>query len=443
MARVVVVGGGISGLAAAWTARRAGLDVVVLERERDVGGKARTIARDGWLTEGGPSGFLGGRPEMDRLVDETGLRPEVVTAQPASKRRFVHGNGATREIVPHPIKLVTNGVLSVRGALRMLAEPFVPRYGGVEESVWGFAARRLGPEFANRLVMPMTLGVFAGDGRALSLDAAFPRMRALEREHGSLIRGLVARKRKMRGTLTSFRGGIQSLPKALAERGGFEVRRGVAVESIGSENDRWIVRAAAGEPLSADALVLAGEPWAMAELLAARDPAIATDLRAIKCPPVSVVALGYAPPAAEKIPVGFGVLIARGERFRMLGNLWESRIYPGRSPDGMVLVRAVYGGAVDEAVGAADSDTLLTLARREVETFYGFSQAPVFSHVERWPRAIPQYELGHPARVKRIEDALRTVPNLWITGNGLRGVSFADAARDGVRTGMAVALSFL
>jgi oxygen-dependent protoporphyrinogen oxidase len=141
--------------------------------------------------------------------------------------------------------------------------------------------------------------------------------------------------------------------------------------------------------------------------------------------------------------VGFGVLIARGEGYRMPGNLWDTYIYPRRSPGDCVLVRAIYGGGVDEGVGAMDEGTVLALAREEVARMYGLDAAPVFSHVERWPRAIPQYELGHPARVKRIEAALEAVPNLWITGNGLRGISFADAATDGVRTGESVARRIL
>lgn len=437
-AQLVVVGGGISGLAAAWTAARYGYDVVVLEREREVGGKARSIARDGWLVEGGPSGYLAGRPEMERLVDDAGLRAEVVTAGAAAKKRFVRVAGATREIVPHPIRFLQSGILTPLGAARVLMEPFVPRHHGGEETVWGFAARRLGREFADRLMMPMTLGVFAGDARALSLDAAFPRMRALEQEHGSLIRGMIARRGGMGGKLSSFRGGMQRLPRVLAERGGFEVRRSSEVRGVERTGDSWSIWInGPGEPLVADAIVFAGEPWATADLLAPHDAVFGADLRAINCPPVSVVALGYAPPAASRVPQGFGVLISRGEGFRMLGNLWETRIYPERGPEECVMVRAMFGGSVDEGVGGLAEDALVALTRDEVERLYGISDAPVFEHVVRWPRAIPQYEMGHLARVGRIEQAAAAMPKVWITGNGLRGVSFADAASDGVRTGEA------
>jgi oxygen-dependent protoporphyrinogen oxidase len=444
MRRVVVVGGGISGLAAAWAAQQAaaqvagGLEVVVLERNDAVGGKARSIARDGWLVEGGPAGFLGGRPELDRLIDACGLRDEVVRSDADAARRFIFRAGRMREIRSNPIAFLTSGILSARGAARMLAEPFVPvRRDGADETVWAFAARRLGAEVADRLVLPMALGIYAGDARRLSLAAAFPRMAMVEREDGSLIRGMIARRgRTSSATPASFRDGMQRLPRALAERGGFSVRCGATVGALVRTGTGWNV-AVAGDagPVPADAVILAGEPWATADLLRAHDATVAAELDAIHCPPVTVVALGFAPAAAERVPHGFGVLIARGEGFRMLGNLWETRTYPGRGPAGHVLVRAMYGGAVDPGVTELPEAALLGLARGEIARLYGIADAPVFEHVVRIPRAIPQYELGHGDRVARIDRAMTGLPGLHVTGFGLRGVAFADAATDGVRCG--------
>lgn len=442
MPRVVVVGAGISGLAAAWAASRAnaGLNVMVLERASDVGGKARSIARDGWLVEGGPSGFIRGRPEMERLIDGAAVRGQVVTARAPAKRRFVLRDGVMREIVPHPVRFLRSGLLTARGAARMLAEPFVPRHRGGEESVWAFAARRLGREFADRLIQPMTLGVFGGDAQRLSVDAAFPRMRGMEREHGSLLAALLKRRGRVGGELTSFQGGMQQLPRALAAAGGFDVRRNAQVSAFTRAGDQWAVwMQGSGEPLMADVVVLAGEPWAMADLLAPHDGTLAAELRAIRCPPVSVVALGYAPGAAVRVPEGFGVLVARGAGYRMLGNLWDTHIFPERGPAGHLLVRAIFGGSVDDGIDALERDALLSVARAEVGRLYGIDEDPVFSEAVRWPHAIPQYELGHGERVVRIDRAIGALPNVWITGNGLRGVSFADAAGDGVRTGEALA----
>ncbi len=447
--RLVVIGGGISGLAAAWAARQEavrahrGLEVLVLERGGQVGGKASSVARDGWLVEGGPSGYLSGRPEMDRLVEGIGLTHERVPANRAAGVRFLYRSGRIRRVVPNPVGLVTEGILSPVGTARMLAEPFIPRRreSQDDESVWSFAARRLGAQVADRMVLPMALGIFAGDARRLSLRAAFPRMAALEKEHGSVIRGMIARRgNTSSGALTSFRHGMQQLPRALAERGGFTVRCNAGVRALRRTGDGWsVVVEGDMESIPADEVVLAGEPWAMAPLLRPHDEQMAAELAGIACPPVGVVALGFGPAAAAKLPVGFGMLVARGEGFRMLGTLWETHLYEERGPVGHLLVRAMFGGAVDPDAGALSESELAALARAEVAKLYGVSDTPLLEHVVRWPRAIPQYEIGHSARVARIATAIDALPGLSITGNGLRGVAFADAASDGVRVGDAAA----
>lgn len=441
MARLAIVGGGIAGLAAAWAARQAGgpaLDIVVLERDAEPGGKARTVRSGGWRAEGGPAGAVL-RPELQALIESAGLSGEVIPARPESRHRFLYVGGRPRRVTPNPVALVGSGVLSARGAARLLAEPFVARHGGGEESIRDFAARRLGAEAAERLIMPMTIGVFAGDARALSVDAAFPRMRALEREHGSLVRGLVARRGRMAPPLVSFRGGMQRLPLALAERGSFTVQCNTRVRAVERTDAQWRLHTDAREPLLADAIVLAGESWSMSELVSALDPTIAANLAAIQCPPVTVVALGYGPGEAARVPRGFGVLVARGERVRMLGGLWESQIFPGRAPDGHLLMRAMYGGTIDSAACAGSEQDALALAREDMTRCFGIVSEPVFSHVVQWPAAIPQYTLGHQARVAAIERRERAIPAFAITGNALRGVSFADTAADGWRTGETMA----
>ena len=449
--RLVVVGGGIAGLSAAWAVQRrapevrGGLEVVLLERGSEVGGKARSLDDHGWLVEAGPGGFLDGRPELERVIAGSGLADERIPADAASTRRFIYHAGRMREVSARPVAFARSGLLSAAGMLRLLAEPLIPaRRDGGDESVWDFAARRIGREAADHLVVPMALGIFAGDARRLSLPAAFPRMAALERDYGSLIKALIARRGKTStGRLASFREGLQTLPHAIARRGGFTVRCGAEVRALVRPQTAedgmgcaWGV-AVAGlrEPLPADAVVLAGEPFAMAALLRSHDPRAAAELDAIPCPPVTVVALGYDAAAAAAVPRGFGVLIARGEGFRALGNLWESYLYPGRSPEGRLLIRAMYGGAVDPEAGALPEDEVLALARAEVARLYGIAAEPQFSHVVRWPRAIPQYQLGHLDRVARIERAVAALPGLAVAGNGLHGIAFADASASGVRAG--------
>lgn len=435
-----MVGGGIAGLAAAWTASRRSeaVDVVVLERGRQVGGKAQSVATGDWLVESGPGGFLAGRPELTQLIAEVGLAGDALPASESAARRFIYRAGKLREIIPNPIGFARSGILSMRGLLRFVAEPFIPaRRAGPEETVWEFTARRLGAEIADRLIMPMTLGIHAGDAKTLSLPAAFPRMAALEREHGSLIRGLIARRGKTSdGGLTSFREGVQTLPRALAAKGRFTVRCDAAVTGITRIADGWLVRVDGdADATAADAVVMAIEPWAAAPLLRTLSPDAADELDGIYCPPVAVVALGYSAAASRTVPRGFGVLISRDEGYQMLGNLWDSHIFPSRSPDGHLLMRVMLGGAVDPAVGTMPEADVLALARAEVERMYGITAAPVFHQVVQWPHAIAQYERGHLERVARIEAAIARQGGLFVGGSGLHGVAFADAAASGVRCG--------
>ena len=333
--------------------------------------------------------------------------------------------------------LVRAGLLDARGALRLLKEPFIAaRRSGPEESVWGFTARRIGPQAADRLVAPMTLGIYAGDATQLSLPSAFPRMAALEADYGSLVRGLIAKRGRMAtGTLTTFRGGLQTLPRALAAHGRFATRTGVSVKALTRDGPRWRVAIDGAEPLHADAVIIATEAWAAVPLVEILAPDAARALRNIDCPPVTVVSLGYSYDAAPGIPVGFGVLIARGERLRMLGNLWDSHVFAARSPAGHVLLRAMLGGAVDPSAGQLDDEAAIDLVRAEVQMIYGTFATPSFTNVVRWPRAIPQYTVGHADRVRTIRNALASHRGLFIAGSALDGVAFADASASGVAAG--------
>ena len=385
---------------------------MVLEREAAVGGKARTTRDDGWTVEAGPTGFLLPDPAIERLVRIAGLESELLPSDDAAAHRFLVRGGRMREVSANPVRFVTSGILGPLGVLRLLREPWVPpRRGGDDESVWDFARRRLGREAADRLVAPMVLGVFAGDARRLSLPAAFPRLAELEAEHGSLVRGMIASGRRARaerearaaaaaaspdssastssedapaagpagpgGKLTSFKAGLETLPRALA-RGLTHVRCGAAVESIDRDADGALSVRLAGESIRADAVVLACEAWAASRMVSSLAPDLAAELAPIDYPPVAVVGLGFDAAAARGIPRGFGVLVPRGEGYRALGVLWESYIFSGRSPDQCVLVRAMLGGAVDPEVGAADSETLVAWTRDDLRRLLGIESAPPF-----------------------------------------------------------------
>ncbi|MEZ5976055.1 MAG: protoporphyrinogen oxidase [Planctomycetota bacterium] len=470
MQHLVIIGAGISGLAAAFGARERALErgtdlrITVLEAETEVGGKALSKKHlGGWQTESGPTGYLSGEPVMDRLAAIAGLTP--IAATEAASRRFLVQNHRLREIHPHPLKFATSGILSPLGLLRLLRERAVPKIApGTEESVWHFAARRLGPEAADRLIHPMVLGVFAGDAKQLSLPSAFPRMAEMEQQYGSLFKALAAKRREAKskgttaggpagpsGKLLSFEGGIQALPKALAtaasrtEHTGhapIEIRRSTPVTSITPRPGRGYIVAhpGTGPDLQADALILATEAHVQARLLQDLAPEASAALAQIPQPPVSVVSLGFAPPAANLFPKAFGALIPRKEGIRALGFLLDSHMFEGRAPAGHTLVRLLYGGTFDPEITALSSQELIAQAQRDLQTLFPAAAGPAFTQVTAWSQAIPQYSLGHPDRIARVSNAI-AAPNaahgaLHLAGNSQHGVAFSKAALTGWSSGL-------
>jgi oxygen-dependent protoporphyrinogen oxidase len=443
--RLVVIGGGISGTAAAFTARKRSrevardLDVVLLEKETEVGGKALSEVEDGWLFETGPLGYLNNEPIVDELAQDAGLGAEILRAGDAQSHRFVFGRGRPREVKASPIGFARSGLLSFGGLLRVAREPWIPgKRDDGDESVWDFAARRLGAEFADRLIHPMVLGIFAGDAKRLSLPAAFPVMAELEREHGSLIRAQIARARRSKGSsgavLSSFRDGMQSLPRALAARGGFTVRTNSSVRAI-ERGDGYRIVLEGGVTLSADAVILACEGFQSAAILAGIAPAVSRGLLEIPTPSITVVALGYGPEARSAIPEGFGVLIPRDAGYRALGVTCDGYLFPGRNREGHLLVRVLFGGTFDPRVHETDSSEIARTAAEEMKRLFTFEAEPRFVRTRLWPRAIPQYEMGHCARLAAIERELGAFPHLYLAGNALHGTSFGKAAARGAACG--------
>ncbi len=458
MKRVVVVGGGISGLATAYRlaegAKAAGLPLAltVLEAESRAGGKIVTERREGFTVEGGPNGFLDGKPETVRLARDLGLGERLLGSSDAARKRFVFRHGVLHALPESPPAFFRSQLMSLRGRLRILAEPFIPPAPpDVDESLAEFGRRRLGAEAVDALLDPMVSGVYAGDPNRLSVWACFPRIKELERDHGSLIRALLAVQRARRkaiasgqtvatgggpsgpsGKLTSFAEGTQLLVDTLATALGERVRVAAPVRDITrGEADAYQVHLDAGERLDADAVVLACPAYATAEILATIAPAASLAAREIGYSPAVVVALGFERAAVQHPLDGFGFLIPRSERRRILGSLWTSSIYPGhRAPDGRILLRTIVGGARNPELAGLAPDELVKLVRAELRDILGIAAEPVFHEVFAWPVAIPQYDVGHRERVARVEHGLAHLRGLFVTGNAYRGVAINDCTRE-------------
>jgi oxygen-dependent protoporphyrinogen oxidase len=462
MKRLVVIGGGVAGMATALAAsdrakaRGIELETRVLEAAPRPGGNLRSERVDGYTVEWGPNGFLDNVPATFDLVRRLGLEPELQPSDAAAAHRFLYRRGRLRELPGGALSFFLSTVLSIGGRLRVLREPWTrAKPAGLDETVHDFAARHIGEEAATALVGAMVSGVFAGDARALSLASAFPKMAAMEEGHGSLVRAMLARgrerkaaKRKLAelrargedapelarpggpagpgGTLTSFRGGIETLVEGLARTLGGALETGRPAARLERAGERWGVHAEGGAPLAADAVVVAipaAPARALLSTLTPPDGGLEGALAAIPAAGLAVVALAYDGKDVGGAANGFGFLAPRGEGLRVLGCLWDSAIFPGRAPAGKVLMRAMIGGALDPAAVGLPDEELVAEVRGDLRRAMGLEAAPERVWIFRHRDGISQYTVGHAARVAAIGAAETRHPGLYLAGQSYYGIS--------------------
>lgn len=448
--RVLILGAGIAGLSVAHflkreAARRTNLlDLEIHEAAPRAGGRIRTNAEAGYLVEWAANGIQGMEGAAGRLADQLGLGGERVVAAPDAARRYVATGGSLHLFPTSPQTLFASRALSIRSKIRVLAEPLLARRGAADESVLRFAARHVGHEAADKLVGAAVRGIFAGDASKLSLDAAFPTLREMERKHRSLIVGM-ARDRKRAGsrTLWSFRGGMGQLVQALADAAGPSLRLSAPALSIerAGEGSRpiWRVRLASGRAAEADAVVIATPARVAAALLRQLDPEIAKRLSAIGASSLAVVSMAFRPDAFRARPDGYGFLVAPGEPIEILGALYESNLFPGRAPEGRLLVRVMLGGSERPDILTRSDADLVGLAMKGLDQTLGLVSGPERTWVVRQEEAIPQYEVGHRALVGAIAKGLDALPGLHLAGNAYRGVSVGALVEDAERVAARVA----
>jgi protoporphyrinogen/coproporphyrinogen III oxidase len=437
--RIAIVGGGISGLTAAHLLAACAHDVILVDDGAAPGGLIASARREGFLCERGPQALLDGAPEVRALLTSSGLAERALTAAPAARRRFVYVEGALRPFPSSPPGLLKTNLFGWRAKLRLFGEPFVRRAqpdGDREESVLEFVARRFGAEAARRAAAPALIGIYAGDAAQLSVRAALPRLAAMEREHGSVLRALFRRRAGPGlGKATSFPEGLGELPAALARSlaGPPVPARAVAAEPRGATGG-WRVITATGAVVDAERLILATPAAATAALLQPLAPEASEALRAIPHAPVAVVCLGFRDGHDLGLDLdAYGFVAARGEGLRLLGCQYDSSVFPGRAPAGGVLLRALLGGTFDPAAVDADDGALAARAVADLKRATGLRRDPDFIDVWRARPGIPQYDLEHGARVRAVDGAVARWPGLSVIGNALRGVGLVDSIRAAVQ----------
>ena len=453
MKQVAIIGGGITGLAAAFylqrEARTRGLDLscTVLESESRVGGKVITDRVEPFVIEGGPDSFITEKPWGISLCKDLGIGHELIPANEEQKTVYVLRQGRImpfpggfRLTVPTEIwPFLTSRLFTPGGKLRMGLELLVPpRRESTDETLADFIRRRLGTEALDRIAGPLLAGIFVSDPERMSMQSTFPRLMSMEREYGSLIRAARALKKKMAAQagprsastamFNSLKPGMAHLVETLATQLGPVIQRNARVASLQRTEQGFVLGLADGRTLAADHVLLTTPAFASADLVDRMHPTLAGHLRKIRFVSTATVSCAY---LAEDIPAdrvlnGYGVLIPASEPSRVLAVTWSSTKFRHRAPPDAVLMRAFVGGYRDEAAAALPDDELLKVVAGEFSRLFGIARAPLLHRIFRWPRANPQYDLGHLELVSAIERSAADLPGLHLAGSSYRGVGMPD-----------------
>jgi oxygen-dependent protoporphyrinogen oxidase len=457
---VVIIGGGIAGLAAAYELSRQGPSFLLLERAPRAGGVILSEEIDGFTLDGGPDALLIQKPEAIALCRELGLGDRLVSTK-LPRLAYIQRGGRLHalpaaSVLGIPTRLgpfVRTGLFSWAGKMRMAAELFIPpKRDGEDESIGAFITRRFGREAATYLAEPLLAGIHAGDVDRLSVRALFPRLVEAERQHGSLLKAFrhpaaTTRKSSDRqsavssseGAFKSLPGGLSEMVRALVEAvGGRRILTNTTATAITGRGP-FTVQTSTGDAITARSVVLATPAYATSVLMRDRDEELSRLADAIPYASAATVALAFTRDQVRHPLAGSGYVVPRAEHAGILAASWLSSKWPNRAPADHVLMRTFHGGARDpEALNRSDAE-LVAVSLDAVRPLLGIERDPLFTRVYRWERSNAQHNVGHLDRVAAIERALTRHPGLFFTGSAWRGVGIPDCVADGRKTGASAA----
>ena len=458
--RVVVVGGGIAGLAAAHRLielnkeKSLDIEVVLLEASARLGGTIATERVGDFLVEAGPDSFITEKPWALRLCARLGLSSRLVSTEAAYQKIYVVHKGRL-EPLPEGFFLlaptrfwpfVQTPLFSLTGKLRMAAEIFLPR-GAVngDESLGAFVRRRFGAEALDRVAQPLVGGIYAADPDKLSLSATMPRFKEMERAHRSVILSMVSEQRRRArnreagsgarwSLFVTLAGGMQELVDRIASRlpeGCVRLHTPIAGLIRDTDKNLWKVTTRGNESLEVDAVVLATPSFQTAETIGDVASSAANALKQITYASTATVSLAFRQKDFPRPLDSFGFVVPAIESRKIMACTFSSLKYPGRAPEGHVLLRGFVGGSLQPELFQDDDATMEKHVRDELASLLGVVAQPVFSRVWRHPNSMPQYHVGHQARIQQIEAQLAKFPSLALAGNAYYGVGIADCVRTG------------
>lgn len=458
MKHVIIVGGGISGLAAAYRLHQSNpaLDVLLIERDSRLGGKVKTDLIDGIIVEQAPDSFLTRKPRGVGLCEELGIAEQLAGRRPehADKTQVRFDNAfyplpsGLSGMIPTDLEaLAQNPLISAAGQSRLAQEATLPPRptsgdsASDDESVASFVTRRLGREVYEKLVEPLMSGIYAGDGEQLSLAATFPQLRQLEQKHGSLLKGLEAAsaRAKQQPAVTSsyppfasLRDGMGQLVDALV--GALPtswLRTGVAVTKVEATADGYDVTLDSGETLATAGLILATPAFVTAELLAEVDATVAAAHAAIPYASSALVTIAYRKADLSVIPEGYGYVVPSVIGSDVLACTWSSNKWAERAPDEILLMRVYIGHYGGRDVTTLSDAQLVQMAHEELAASFEADGEPLFERIYRWPKSMPQYNMGHVTRLATIREHVAHHPGLFLAGAAYTGVGIPDCIREG------------
>ncbi|HSF81974.1 MAG TPA: protoporphyrinogen oxidase [Anaerolineales bacterium] len=467
MKHLIIIGGGIAGLAAAYYVRkqaRGALKITLLEQADYWGGKLVTervkFGEGRFVIEGGPDTFVVTKPWGVKLCKELGIAERLKGTNPETKKTYILKNGELHELpggltmmIPTEFgPMIRTGLLSWLAKIRMGLDFLLPPASvNGDETLGAFVTRRLGRAAYENLIEPLMSGIYAGDGDQLSLQATFPYLRDLELEHGGLVKGALAlRRERMRkarangsspsptpGSRSIFltpMTGLAEIVEALIhqlESCGVDLRLRTTVQKVIQEANRYSVRLAKGEALTADQVILATPSFVTADLVSDFAPDLAVELRSIDYVSTATVTLAYRESDLPRPLDGYGYVIPRREGRKALACTWTSTKFPHRAPEGFALLRVFIGRAGQEGEIAWDESALLRFAQEELRLTLDITAKPLLWRNFTWEKAMPQYNLGHPERLERIERRLAAYPGLALAGNAYQGIGIPDCIHSG------------
>lgn len=434
---VGVLGAGITGLCVAYSLAKKGTAVTLYEEKESAGGSIRTEQTGEWLTEQGPNTLMVRTEKVWNLIDELGLKSEVLEANREAKKRFIVKDGIPKPLPMSLWDFITTDLFSVSAKLRLFKEPFINGANKSDESIAAFVERRFGRELLDYAINPFVAGIFAGDPEQLSVKQTFNLLFELEQKYGSVAKGMLKRNKKTsaKKTLISFTDGLQTLPRMLSEKLGSSLKHNHRISQFRHNGEKWELQFHDREPAEHDVIISCLPAYVLAKVIQDDEATpYAGTLKEIPYAPMSVIHLGYKKDQIQHALDGFGLLVPEVEDFEILGTLFSSSLFPGRAPANHALLTTFIGGSRYPELAHLEKEELVEKVQMELHRLLGISGTPVYTGHTYWKKAIPQYEVGYDTFLDTMEKAENKLPGLFITGNIREGVSVPDCITNGLET---------